>query len=148
MQTEVQYSVHRTNDFVWHCMDRRFQRMFNNWIEEHFSDWPYRVAWPGVSGPFNLGKTQETMLDAVAAAVQIGNIKAVHLINHCDCGGHGGSAQYENLAAERAYHVADLQQAATVITKHFPALEVHLYFADFDGIEEISSSELTFSLSM
>lgn len=128
---------HGTEDLVISCMDYRFRRLVGAWIDSNLGGQADVISWPGGSSVVIAETTQTWSFDAIEAARRLHNITRVHMINHRDCGGHGGSDRHQNLEAERRYHHEQLWAAARLIAERFPDLEVQLYFADFGEITEI-----------
>ena len=128
----------KLTDLVVRCMDYRFRVMVDEWIRENLNDQADLLAWPGVSKGLNDPHNQNLILEWIGLAVELHGVTTVHLMNHRDCGGHGGSHRHESPVAERLYHHLDLLSAARVIIQQFPHLIVLIYFMDEEGVHPLS----------
>ncbi len=115
---------HHCQAIVVHCIDFRFQKHLNEWLEEHVGHGNYdRVSWAG--GVLDL----EGVLEQVGIAVRLHNIRQAILINHEDCGAYGAAGTVER-------HARDLQRAAEEIKRKHPHLAIELYYLRLDGTFE------------
>ena len=112
---------HVTDAIVVHCIDFRFQKYLDPWLQERFGHDNYdRVSLAG--GVFDF----YTILKQVEISDRLHKIKEVILINHEDCGAYGAAGTYER-------HKSDLEEAARKIEVLFPSLDVETYYLHLDG---------------
>ena len=116
-----------TDAIVVHCIDFRFQKHFDAWIEENLGCCNYdRVSLAG--GVFDF----DYVLKQIKVSEELHDIKQIILINHADCGAYGVAGNY-------ARHKSDLEEAKEKLIELFPALNVELYYLHLDGeFEQIS----------
>lgn len=69
-----------------------------------------------------------SLLRDLAVAVDLHGIRAIHLVNHEDCGGYRGMT-FESREAELARHRRDLLAARDVLRRRFPGVEVTIALA-------------------
>lgn len=134
---------HQTTDLVMHCMDFRFQGMEHRFTCNTCGKKADKLSWPGSVKIINSEdrKLQEEALSAIKTAVDNHGAEKIHLINHIDCSKYGGSSQHADLTAERQFHIKELLNASRIIHERFPALDIHVYIASRDGIEEIDAEQ-------
>ena len=114
-----------TDAVVVHCIDFRFQKYIDPWLQKHFGHDNYnRVSLAG--GVFDI----ETILKQVEISDKLHKIKKVILINHEDCGAYGDAGNYDR-------HKSDLDEAKRKIGALFPDLDVETYYLHLDGEFEL-----------
>ena len=102
-------------------MDYRLQSYLNEWLAlREPQDSCDRVALAG--GVRELA----TVMQQVTIAVDLHGIQKVALINHENCGAYGAEAGLQA-------HRRDLHLARREIHRHFPHLEIELYYLGLDG---------------
>ena len=116
-----------TDAIIVHCIDFRFQKHFDAWIEENLGCCNYdRVSIAG--GVFDF----DYILGQIKISEQLHDINQILLINHEDCGAYGAEGSY-------ARHKSDLEEAKHKLDAIFPALNVELYYLHLDGeFEQVS----------
>jgi len=121
-------------------MDHRFKPVIEAWIKQNCAGDADDLSLPGAAWCLNSESDpcKEAVLTSISKAVELHNVSTVHLINHIDCGGYGGSKKHKDVIAETAFHRDELQRAAKIIQEHFPDINVKLYFANFQGVEQVS----------
>jgi carbonic anhydrase len=122
---------HITDAIVVHCIDFRFQRYLDPWLQERFGHGNYdRVSLAG--GVFDF----YTILKQVEISNRLHKIKKVILVNHENCGAYGPEGNYER-------HKSDLEEAERKIEALFPNLDVETYYLHLDGrFEKMSRTNL------
>ena len=110
---------HTCQALAIHCIDFRFQRFLNDYLEGRFAGSYDRVAVAG--GVKNLP------LEQCEVSVRLHSPKTIVLIQHEDCGAYGGSKQFADLEAEKAFQTQELQKAAKVLQEKFPGCAVEGY---------------------
>lgn len=120
---------HFCDALVITCIDFRFQKYIENWLNKNFSEKKYdRVALAG--GVFDF----YSILRQVEISNNLHKIHKVILINHEDCGAYGKEGTL-------ARHVKDLTEAEKKIEAIFPRLDVETYYIKIDGsFTEVSST--------
>ncbi len=113
-----------TDAIVVHCIDFRFQKYLNDWLNENVGGGNYdRVALAGGVLDF------ETVFAQIKIAENLHEIKKVILVNHEECGAYGAEGSIER-------HAADLRAAREKINQAFPNLHVELFYLRLDGVFE------------
>ena len=112
---------HVTDAVVVHCIDFRFQKFLDIWLQENIKHGNYdRVSLAG--GVFDF----EYVMNQVEISNRLHKIKKVILINHEDCGAYGDAGNYER-------HKEDLEKAAIKLGEEFSHLDVETYYLHLDG---------------
>ena len=121
---------HVTDSIVVHCIDFRFQKYLDPWLQERFGHGNFdRVSLAG--GVFDF----YSILRQVEISNNLHEIKKVIFINHEDCGAYGAEGNYER-------HKADLEEAERKVEALFPHLDVETYYLHLDGaFEEMSKTD-------
>jgi carbonic anhydrase len=115
---------HVTDALVVHCIDFRFQKYLDTWLQKHLGHGNYdRVSLAG--GVFDFDMVSEQ----VGISVRLHEIGKVVLINHEDCGAYGAAGSFER-------HQKDLRVAKQAIEAEFPRLKVEIYYLRLDGAFE------------
>jgi hypothetical protein len=121
-------------DAVFSCMDNLVRGPIATWIDQELEGQAVLLCWPGVSEVINNERKREFALEALGDAQEIKRITDLHLFNHRNCGGHGGSARHNHdLEAEYAYHLDELAKARQIVKNRFPGINVHLHFLEANG---------------
>ncbi len=116
---------HTCKAFVVMCMDFRFQKTFDQWLQENLGQGNYdRVGYAG--GVKDWGK----VFSQIEISKRLHQIEEVVLINHEDCGAYGPAGTPER-------HDHDLKEAREKVLKAFPDLKVSLYYAKLNGDMEL-----------
>jgi carbonic anhydrase len=120
--------AHHCEAIIVHCIDFRFQKSINDWLQSKIGYGNYdRVSLAG--GVFDLAY----VMKQVEISNRLHSIKKVILVNHEDCGAYGAEGNPER-------HAADLRQAEQKIKEQFPHLKVELYYLHLSGIFEAVKS--------
>ncbi|MDO8512620.1 MAG: hypothetical protein Q7S57_05060 [bacterium] len=135
-----QLDGHHTKDLVMHCMDFRFQGMEHRFTCDTCGRKADKLSWPGAVKILNSDNPalKEEALDAIKTAIEKHGIEIIHLINHLDCGGYGGSTKHADTGAEKQFHADELTRAGNTIHERFKTLVVRKYIASRQGIEELA----------
>lgn len=128
---------HGVKDIVFRCLDYRFRAVVDQWIKDNLNDQADLMVWPGVSTGFTDAATAKQMIDVIKLAQRLHGITTVHVMNHRDCGGHGGSGKHVTPEAEQQYHEQELKKAAQIIIQALPDITVRTHFVDFDGVHQV-----------
>lgn len=112
---------HYCDAFVVMCMDFRFQKTFDQWLQKNLGQGNYdRVGFAGGV------KSWETIFSQIEISKRLHHIKKVVLINHEDCGAYGAEGNPQR-------HAKDLNEAREKVLQAFPDLEVALYYCKLNG---------------
>ena len=124
-------SDHKTDAIVVHCIDFRFQKYLDPWLQERFGHDNYdRVSLAGAVYDF------DSVVRQIEISDRLHKIKKVILVNHEDCGAYGAEGNYER-------HKADLEEAEQRLEKEFGHLDVEIYYLHLDGeFETLSKTNL------
>lgn len=76
----------------------------------------------------------DVVLGQIRASIRLHGTRRIILMTHRDCGGYGGSKNFENQNAEFVFHQAQLKAAKECVNREIPGVPVDTYFADFDGL--------------
>ena len=122
---------HVTDAIVVHCIDFRFQKYLDPWLQERFGHDNYdRVSLAGAVYDF------DSVVRQIEISDRLHKIKKVILVNHEDCGAYGAVGNYER-------HKHDLHEAERKIEALFPNLDVEIYYLHLDGeFEQLSRTNL------
>lgn len=127
---------HTCSALVIHCIDFRLGKAIKKYLEDRglLGDCDM-VAAAGAAKNL-LSSAPETerqfILKQIAISKNTHNINKVILLNHTDCGAYGGRKVFESRDAERAAHRKDMEEAAQVIKKEHPGMEVEMILADIE----------------
>ena len=112
---------HITDSIVVHCIDFRFQKYLDVWLQERFGYGNYdRVSLAG--GVFDFF----AVLRQIEISNRLHKISKVILVNHEECGAYGDVGTYER-------HQDDLVEAERKIEALFPDLDVEIYYLYKNG---------------
>lgn len=126
--------THTCKALVVHCMDFRFEQgMFEFLTSQGLLGQADIVGWAGAGKAFLNDKSQEFALEQVELSHKLHSMSEVHIIQHMDCGGYGGSEQFENHEKEYEFQEGQIQSITSVIKNRFPGLQVYGYIADKHG---------------
>lgn len=114
-------SVHICDALIISCIDFRFQRYLQKWLQKNFADKTYDyVGYAGGS------KDLLTIIKQLDISVRLHHINQVVLIHHEDCGAYGKESTHEN-------HVKDLKKAKQTMSALYPHLQIDSYYLHLDG---------------
>jgi carbonic anhydrase len=116
--------AHVTEAAVVHCIDFRFQKFHDAWLEKNLGIGKYdRIGMAGAV--FDLFSA----LKQIDVSVRLHAIKKIILLNHEDCGAYGAAGTPER-------HAHDLTEAKKVLAKLYPDVTVETYYVHLDGTFE------------
>jgi len=127
-------------------MDFRFMKGVRNYLDAHNMVGDCDLvsiagAAKNIADPASESE-REFLLKQIMLSHKLHNMKRLVLMNHLDCGAYGGSAAFENPAAEKAKHTADLKKAAEIIKNTYPDVEVCLAIASLDEKGDVAFEEI------
>lgn len=112
---------HACEAIIVTCMDFRFQKFINQWIEQNCPTGTFdRASWAGSIKNF------DAVLGQIEISKRLHQTKKVILVNHEDCGAYGAAGTPEK-------HIEDLKNAKAKIQEQFPDLTVDTYYLHMDG---------------
>lgn len=115
---------HTCNAFVTTCIDFRFQKYIEEWLNNNIGERQYdRVAWAG--GVFD----KEGILKQLAISKRLHDIKKAILMNHEECGAYGAAGTPQK-------HAEDLKDVAQKAKTNHPDIAVEAYYVHLDGTFE------------
>ena len=92
-------------------------------------------------GPAGAG---EALLRDLKVAAELHHVRTIYLMNHTDCGAYS-RFQFAGPEEELDRHQRDLREAADIVHKHLPGIQVKLLLAvlegggDYYSVKEVSS---------
>jgi carbonic anhydrase len=117
--------AHVCDAIVVSCIDFRFQKFVQKWLNKNLKDKTFDYV--GFAGST---KDLPTVMKQIDISAKLHLIKEVHLIHHENCGAYG-----ELSTPER--HEKDLNKAKKKILSKHPKMKVFLYYLHLDGKFEI-----------
>lgn len=102
------------------CIDFRFQKFIQKWIEHTIKGGFDRVA---IAGGV---KSLQLITEQVALSHRLHKIRTVYLINHEDCGAYGEEGNFET-------HKEGLKNAQKTLAKTFPDLQIIILYLKLSG---------------
>jgi carbonic anhydrase len=115
---------HICNSLVVTCIDFRFQKYIENWLQKNIGERQYdRVSWAG--GVLN----KTGILEQLALSKKLHKIKKSIFMNHEDCGGYGEIGTPEK-------HADELKNISNQTKQSHPDLDVEAYYIHLDGTFE------------
>lgn len=132
--------THSTKHLVFHCMDHRFLPLDRIFIRDYCGGDADLLSWPGAIKCLNSDEPiKKKALEALGFAVEKHGVTDIHIINHLDCGGYGGSKEHANATAEERFHREELLRAEKEIKSCLPGVLVHKYLETFEGIKKVEN---------
>jgi len=116
---------HTCRALAIHCIDFRFQKFLQDYLEGRFPHSYDRVAVAG--GVKNLP------LEQCEVSIRLHSPKTIALFQHEDCGAYGGSGQFTDSQAEQELQKQELQKAEQALKDKFPGIAVEKFFVSFSG---------------
>ena len=135
---------HYTADacIVW-CFDNRFLELLEKVIRTHRFAHVDRIRVAGgAKGLASPGSSyeQEYVLSQIAKSLALHNPPQIILMVHSGCGDYG--KKFASREEEEAFYFGELYKAEAVLSEFLkerrPEIKIVKYFADFDGVLEIS----------
>jgi hypothetical protein len=125
---------HACQALAIHCIDFRFQKDLNEYLEDRFPGAYDRIAVAGgVKSLLEDAASGGFELDQCAVSYKLHHPKIILLFQHEDCGAYGGSKEFANPEAERSFQAGELQKAEKVIVHTFPDVAVERFFVLLSG---------------
>ena len=124
---------------VW-CFDDRFSGLLDAFVKQHGFKKVDVVESAGGAKALASGSPAERdfILNQVKLSISLHNTRRLVLMLHMDCGGFGGSKNFNNdRGKEEQYLAMQLNDATNVVKPLFKNLEIELFIADFDGLYKV-----------
>jgi len=129
---------HYTAVFTIRCVDDRFRRTFNKFIEHLHIDHIDPKSPAGGAKVFaspDRKSAREHYLQEIKKSIALHQVRRILLFTHSDCQAYGGLGRFRRNAEEEFnFHVRELQKAKKVVKKKFPRLKVETYFINWKGV--------------
>lgn len=129
-------NLHNAEAILITCIDFRFHQVTTQYVKEKLDIKDFDLLTiPGVAKNF----VEENQLSTGAiriikeVSLPLHQIKKVILIGHWDCGGYGGSKNFDSEADEEERYQVDLQKAKQILNNEFPELEVIIGYSKIRG---------------
>jgi hypothetical protein len=119
------------------CFDARFDLALRKLLRRLGIEQPDTVRIAGGPRALASGTSEERAFvsEQIRTSRRLHRSSSVLLINHTDCGAYGGLRAFDgDTERERAFHVAELQRAADIVSSLVPEAKVQLFFSDFERI--------------
>lgn len=122
---------------VW-CFDDRFYKLLKAFGKQegfgHIDLVKVAGGAKALASAESASPDRDFLLDQIKASARLHGTKRVILMLHRDCGGYGGSKNFESADKEKEELVKQLRVAQDFVKRELPDLSVDAYFADFDGL--------------
>jgi hypothetical protein len=125
------------------CFDHRFQLAFGKCLKRLGVTKPDEIKIAGGAKSLSSPKSEaerEFLIEQIRTSIRLHQTKRVILTLHSDCGAYGGLAAAFGgdpvLEAQRQEE--ELRRASDFLRQAIPSVEVEAYFADFQGVSEVS----------
>lgn len=104
---------------VIHCIDFRFQKMLNEFLETPFPKGFDRIALAGGVKELLEKRKESIIFRNLQISSQLHQPETIVLIQHEDCGAYGGSKEFGDFAKEQAFQQSELEKAEVLLKQHF-----------------------------
>lgn len=124
---------HTCKALVVHCIDFRFRKSLNAFLEQKFGDSYDLVSIAGgvkrlVSDPLD----NNFILEQFKISHKLHEPEAILLIQHEDCGAYGGSVAFGDFSTEQEAQNLELEKAESILKEQFQQ-PVEKYLARLRG---------------
>lgn len=124
---------HEVDSIIITCMDHRYQEPIKRILKDRHNidiDHTDRLAIGGASK----GVIDGTLMPSLQIAYEKHSTRNVYILDHIDCGGFGGLANFDNDEQKEAKaHYNSLDEARDILNKAFKDLVVVTYVVGLDG---------------
>lgn len=121
--------MHNCKAVVVHCIDFRFRKTLNEFLDRLFPEGYDLVS---VAGGV---KDIDFVLQQVRISNKLHQPDLIVLIQHEDCGAYGTSRAFKDFSEEQSFQKSELQKAESLFKKEFPQ-PIEKYFACLSGVIE------------
>jgi hypothetical protein len=123
---------------VW-CFDDRFYKLLKAFGKQReFKNIDLvKVAGGAKALAGDTSPDRDFILGQIKASIRLHDTKGVVLMLHRDCGAYGGSKHFSDGSVEQEYYFSQLKKAKEFLMTEI-AIPIETYFADFDGLSQVS----------
>ncbi|HMB26327.1 MAG TPA: carbonic anhydrase, partial [Patescibacteria group bacterium] len=115
------------------CMDFRFHRDINQWIERNDLTGNYDlISLAGAQKAIVDPTTRNMVLQQIKLSAMLHSTKEVILLAHEDCGAYGGSNAFSSWEQEKKQYIDDMNKAESLIKEKVPGLQVKKMMLTFE----------------
>ncbi len=134
------------SNLVVHCADGRLMKHIYKWLESqgivgHCDELSFAGGCKDLVAP-KQEADREYLLRQIGILRELHGTQRVFLMNHTDCGAYGGKNAFGNESQEMQKHTGDLHEAASLIKKQWPDMEVRMIVITMEGDEVRSFEEV------
>lgn len=133
-------SRHHCSSLIIHCIDFRFIKAINEFLEQEKLLGDCDIAAlagsvKGLSGKRNNDNAshvcvcKNTLIEQIEKSRMLHGISRIIIISHEDCGAYGGKINFSGNEEEFAKHKEDFLKAKSIINDFFPELRIEFVFA-------------------
>ena len=127
---------HHCKALIIHCIDFRLGKATKQYLEEqnllgNCDIVSVAGAAKNIASPEN-DFEREFLMKQIEISKKLHGITDVILMNHTDCGAYGGRSVFASSEEEKKKHFEDMEQAAEMILKKYPDVNVKKILADID----------------
>lgn len=124
------------------CVDPRFHRFLEEALGQLFIPLGglhefASIAIPGAARAAVDERLRPVLFEALDIVISRHDANRLIIANHVDCGAYGGSEAFGGPEQERAFHLDQLQEAASVVRRQYPRLEVVRLYQDWSDITQV-----------
>jgi len=122
---------------VW-CFDDRFSGLLGAFVKDFKNFDLVKVAGGAKALAGDASPDRDFVFGQIETSIRLHGTKKIVLMLHRDCGAYGGSKSFVDAAAEKDNYINQLTNAKSFLKKEIPDMPVSAYFADADGLYEVS----------
>jgi len=131
-------NLHHWDVLAISCIDGRFIKRTVDYVAEKTDAvFDFRTEVGCTKAFIDCPNDCERVDNVIATSKRLHNIKEVWIFDHIDCGAYGGSKEFENAEAEKAFHAEQLNKVKKHIESTFPDLKARLFWVDWEKVSEI-----------
>ena len=122
-------SPNECENLVLMCVDFRFRKGISDLLPyAGFREFDL-LNLPGASQAVIKDDTRPFVLQTLRLVVDLHKVKRVIIVDHEDCAACGGSAAFADSSEEEAFHTNSLREAAGILRKELPEIDVTTFYA-------------------
>ncbi|MBI2642677.1 MAG: hypothetical protein HYW97_02455 [Candidatus Wildermuthbacteria bacterium] len=120
---------------VIHCMDWRFRKHLNAFLDARFPAGYDLISLAGGIKSLHEDGISDTNVELknLKLASSLHHPERIVLIQHEDCGAYGGSGQFANFEAEHRFQEEELRKAMLLLEEYFPQKITEAHFIRLSG---------------
>ncbi|MDP4000863.1 MAG: hypothetical protein Q8P83_01345 [bacterium] len=122
---------HKAQAIVLSCIDFRFRKDLQNFLEEDLklNEFDHKTDGGSVKQLITEGPVSDWILANFEIAFDLHGVQRIILINHQDCGAYGGSKKFTSFDDELTFQRDQLNQAVSFLSEKYPDKIIEAYFA-------------------